>query len=136
MAYKKYSDAQIGEALVLLAINKYDFAQTSEILNIPAGTLRRWDRDIPKKGVADLLDRAIERLLIQIPSDWKGKDWAAGLGILMDKWLLVQGKATNRSENIFGWLQEIPEDELDELIREIEDAAKHAGDTEGRKGQA
>ena len=124
MAYKKYSDNQITESVIRLAVNKYDYELTSEQLGIPSRTLRRWDKDVTKKGVPELLERAIERMLTAIPANWSGHDWAIALGILMDKWLLLQGEPTTRTENIFTALQEIPEDELDALIREFEEAAK------------
>ena len=97
MGYKKYSEAQIAEALIRLAINKYDYNKTSEQVSIPSRTLRRWDKDVTKKGVPELLERAIERMLMVIPANMKGSDWAIALGILMDKWLLMQCQATSRT---------------------------------------
>ena len=136
MAYKKYSDNQITESVIRLAINKYDYELTSEQLGIPSRTLRRWDKDVIKKGVPELLERAIERMLASIPADWSGRDWAIALGILMDKWLLIQGEPTARTESIFTALQEIPEDELDALIREFEEAAKTIATSENGKDTA
>ena len=118
-----YSDGEVAEALVRLAVNKYDYKLTSNQLNIPVRTLRRWDKNVPKKGVQDLLDRAISRLLMAIPADMSGHDWAVTLGILLDKWLLLQGKATSRVETLFGALEQIGDDELDQLIAEFEQAA-------------
>jgi hypothetical protein len=66
-------------------------------------------------------------MLMTIPTTWKGNDWAIALGILMDKWLLIQGKATNRSENVFSWLSNLPNEELNELVKEFEQAANGAG---------
>ena len=118
-----YSDVEIAEALVRLAVNKYNFQLTSDQLGIPKQTLRRWNKNVPKKGVQGLLERAISRLLMAIPADMSGHDWAVTLGILLDKWLLMQGKATSRIENLFGALEQIGDDELDQLISEFEQAA-------------
>ena len=118
-----YSDGEVAEALVRLAVNKYDYKLTSDQPGIPARTLRRWDKRVPKKGIQDLLDRAISRLLMAVPADMSGHDWAITLGILLDKWLLLQGKATSRVETLFGALEQIGDDELDKLIAEFEQAA-------------
>lgn len=118
-----YSDSEITEALIKLAINKYDYDKTEKDTGISARTLKRWDKNAAKKAVPELLERAIERMLMSIPTNWKGNDWAIALGILMDKWLLMEGKATSRSENIIGWLEDIPDKELDELVKQFEQAA-------------
>jgi len=138
MGYKKYSDAEVSEALILLAVNKYNYDKTSETLGIPPQTLRRWNKVVPKKGVAELLERAIQRMLMHIPKDWKGNEWAVALGILMDKWLLVQGKATSREETLTGFLGEMPEDKRKEVIAEAERILAHAAsrsDTAGDKSE-
>jgi hypothetical protein len=101
MGYKKYSDLQVGEALIRLAINRYDFDKTAEETGITARTLRNWEKDFAKKGVFELLERAIERMLMVIPTEWKGNEWAIALGILIDKYQLMQGEPTSRSESIF-----------------------------------
>lgn len=137
MAYKKYSDTEQAEAMVRLAVNKYNYTQTSEQTGIPEKTLRRWDKLGIKKTVPQLLERAIERMLMNIPADWKGNDWAIALGILMDKWLLVQGKATSRTESsVMTMLQNIPDSELNELIREFEAAASQAPAAQNGKSEA
>jgi len=118
-----YSDAEKAEALIRLATNRYDFARTAMETGLPKMTLRRWNKIVPKKGVADLLERAIERLLMSVPENMTGQDWSVSLGILLDKWLLVQGKATSRVENLFGALEKISDDELDRLIDEFTRAA-------------
>lgn len=132
-----YSDAQVTEALIKLAINKYDYDKTAEDTGISARTLKRWDNNATKKGIPQLLERAIERMLMNIPADWKGNDWAIALGILMDKWLLVQGKATSRTESsVMTMLQNIPDSELNELIREFEAAASQAPAAQNGKSEA
>jgi len=120
MAYKKYSDALVSEALVLLAVNKYDYEKTSETLGVSDRTLRRWDKDAIKKGIHELLGRAIERMLMHIPTNWKGNDWAIALGILMDKWLLLQGEPTSRAESVFKTIEGMTNSERDAVIVEAE----------------
>ncbi len=115
-----YSDAERTEALILLAINKYDFKKTSKELGMTVKSLRAWEKKYPKKGVPELLERAIQRMLMHIPPDMKARDWAISLGILMDKWLLGQGLATSRSENILGFLENMPEEDRLKVIDEAE----------------
>ena len=135
MGYRKYSESEKAEALIKLAFNKYDYQKTSDDTNISVKTLRRWDKDVPKKGVIDLLERALERILMAIPGDLKGTSWATAFGILFDKWLLGHGKATSRHENITTWLQNIPDDELDELIAQFTEAANRPVTIESREGK-
>lgn len=132
MAYKDYSDVEITEALIKLAINKYNYEMTASDTGISVKTLRRWARMPQKKGVPELLERAIERMLMNIPANWSGHDWAVALGILMDKWLLVQGKATSRTETIARRLG-VSVDELDDVLAEADRILAEAaggGDTQ------
>lgn len=114
-----YSDVEATEAMIRLAVNKYDYALTAEQLGISEKTLRRWDKNVTKKGVPELLERAIERLLMVIPERMDGNTWAVSLGILIDKWLLVQGQATSRHE-LMRVLRIESEDEFSAVIREAE----------------
>lgn len=120
-----YSDAEVLEALVKLAVNKYNFPMTSSDTGIPERTLRNWAsaKNGVKKGVPELLERTIERMLMVIPEKWNGQDWAIALGILMDKWLVMRGQPTSRTETIFTTLQQMPDDELDALLDEFQTAA-------------
>lgn len=115
-----YSDAETTEAMIRLAVNKYNYKLTAEQTGIDEKTLRRWDKIATKKTVPELLERAIERLLMVIPADMKGSDWAVSFGILMDKWLLMNGQATSRTENLIGNIDNLPEKEKDAVIREAE----------------
>jgi hypothetical protein len=115
-----YSDAFVTECMIRLAVNKYDFDKTAEQMGVTARSLRNWEKSFPKKGVPELLCRAIERLLSVIPEKWDGHDWAVSLGILMDKWLLLQGEATNRTESIVRGLKDVTTDERDAIIKEAE----------------
>ena len=124
MAYKKYSDMFVQEAMIKLAINKYNYDKTAEDLGeVTPRTLRNWEKDFVKKGIPELLERSIERMLMVIPQDMKARDWAISLGILMDKWLLAQGMATSRTENLFQSLNDMPDEELNELVRQFEEHA-------------
>jgi hypothetical protein len=115
-----YSDTEATEALIRLAVNKYDYKLTAEQTGIDEKTLRRWDKNATKKSVPELLERAIERLLMVIPSDMKGHDWSVTLGILLDKWLLIQGEPTNRTESLIRGLKDVTPDDRDAIIREAE----------------
>lgn len=134
MAYKSYSDAERTEAMIRLAVNKYDYDKTAEQLGVTARSLRNWEKDFPKKGVPELLERAIERMLMNIPTEWKGNDWSIAIGILMDKWLLVHGQATARTEQrVLGTLETLPDDDRERVIEEAErilaEAASRGADT-------
>lgn len=118
MAYKGYSEAEVSEALIRLAVNKHDVKKTAAELGISEKTVRRWAKDAPKKGVGDLLERAIERMLMHIPTDWSGSSWAIAIGILMDKWLLMQGEPTERTETIQREVAKLNPTERDELLSE------------------
>lgn len=127
-----YSDAQVGEAMIRLAINKYDYDLTAEQMHISAKTLRRWDTNVPKKRIPELLERTIERMLMIIPEKWNGQDWAIAIGILIDKYQLLRGEPTSRAETIFRNLELMSDDELDKLYSEFETAARRGfADTGG-----
>ena len=114
-----YSDAEVTEAMIRLAVNKYDYELTAQQVGCTAKSLRNWEKSFPKKSVPLLLERAIERLLMVIPEKMDGSAWAIALGILLDKWLLVQGQATSRTE-LMRVLKVESEDELSAVIREAE----------------
>lgn len=135
MAYKKYSDAFKTEAMIRLAINKYDYETTSDQTGVTARSLRNWEKDFPKKGVPELLERAIERMLMVIPENWHGQDWAIALGILIDKYQLIHGEPTARIENIFTAIQNLPDEELNDLISQFEQAANSGGVDAGENGE-
>lgn len=120
MAYKTYSEAQEAEALIVLAVNKYDLDKTAKETGVSASTLKRWAKHGTKKGVGDLLERAIERMLMHIPTDWRGNDWAIALGILMDKWLLMQGEATTRTETLVRDMQNLSPEQKSAVIAEAD----------------
>lgn len=121
-----YSDAEVTEAMIRLAVNKYDYDKTAEQVGVSAKTLQRWDKNVAKKGVPELLERAIERLLMVIPEKMDGNAWSIALGILIDKWLLIQGQATSRTE-LMRVLRIESEDELSAVIREAERILETSG---------
>lgn len=121
-----YSDIEKAEALIMLAVDRYNFQKTADRFNVPVQTLRRWNKNVPKKGVRELLERAIQRLLMVIPENMTGQDWSVSLGILMDKWLLVQGMPTQRTENIETQINELKEDEYERVIAEAEAIIREA----------
>jgi len=135
MAYKNYSDAFKTEAMVRLAINRFDYEKTAEQTGVTERSLRNWEKDFPKKGVPELLERAIERMLMVIPENWTGHDWAVSLGILIDKLQLIHGEPTERTENIFTAIQSLPDDELDDIIRQFEQAANGRSVVTGKNGK-
>lgn len=119
-----YSDAFRSEAVIRLALNRYDYQKTAAEFDIPARTLRNWEKSFPKKGVSELLDRAVVQLLSNIPEFKRGSDWAIALGILLDKWLLLQGQPTDRKEMIFREIEQMTDDELNTLFDEFQTAAR------------
>ena len=74
MAYKKYSDAFVQEAMIKLMVNKYNYKKTAEDLkgqtdsDPTVKTLRNWEKNYAKKEIPELLERTIERLLMVIPN--------------------------------------------------------------------
>ena len=115
-----YSDGFKTEAMIRLAINHFDYALTAEQMGCTVRTLRNWEKNFPKNNVTDLLDRAIVRMLSIIPKDMSGHDWGVALGILMDKWLLLQGEATSRHENINTVLDNLSESDYENVVAEAE----------------
>lgn len=116
-----YSDKERTEAMVRLAINNYDFRKTAEELGINHQTLRNWDDQYADVTIPELLDRALAKILAQVPEDMPARDWAVALGILADKWLLLQGEATQRSEVISRIEEQLPEN-ADERRAVLDDA--------------
>ena len=119
MSYKAYSEAEIAEALVKLAINKNDFDKTSAETGISTGSLKRWSKMQRNDSVPVLIEDTIKMLLLNIPDKISGHDWAITLGILLDKYLLINGAPTQRTESINHSVSELTDDEYQ---RELEAA--------------
>jgi len=122
-----YSDAEKAEALIKLAVNFYNFEKTSDELGVAQSTLRAWDKksaEIAQKkdrfDTAELLERAVQRLLMTIPKPVTLQEWAVTVGILMDKVALFQGMPTQRTESIVRTLQELQDDEFANVLAEAE----------------
>lgn len=127
-----YNEAQITEALVTLALCKYDYKTAAEKTGIGSKTLQRWNEDKRPKTIPELLERAISEILMRIPDRWDSRDWAVAVGILMDKWLLLQGEATERTETLVREIETLTEAEKIELYHE----AKRILDETARSGHA
>ena len=122
-----YSDAEKAEGLILLAVNFYDFEKTAADLGIADSTLRAWDKkslEIAQKkdrfDTLDLLERAIQRLLMKIPEPKNLQEWGIAMGILLDKKALFSGMPTSRTENISTRIEEMNDSERDAVIAEAE----------------
>lgn len=126
MGYKSYSDGERAEALIKLWASKYDYDSTSIETGISVKTLRRWDKDAPKKDIPDLLTRAIQRMLMVIPTEMSGNTWATALGIMLDKWLLMRGEPTSRTETIEHKLDRLNDAEYSSVIEEAEAIIRRA----------
>ena len=108
-----YSDAKRVSTLIILARNKNDFERTAKEAGVSPTTLKRWATEKgPNKSIADLLDEALTRMFEYMPAKWEAKDWSIALGIMFDKWLLMQGEATERTEHIGDYRLTEPEKEL------------------------
>jgi len=115
-----YTDNFKTEALVRLAICGYDYDKAAADLGVHPNTLRNWERQSAKIAIPELLDRAIERLLSSIPEKMPAREWAIALGILLDKYLLLQGEPTSRSETLLRSLGVDDTTEFDAIVREAE----------------
>lgn len=121
MAKRTYSDAETAEALIALAVNRFNFKKTARQLSIPEQTLRNWSASNvgAKKGVPELLERALERCLMRV-DEVGSSDLPVLIGILMDKWLLSQGESTTRTENITRVVDALTDDQRHELYAETQ----------------
>jgi hypothetical protein len=131
-----YSDAEKAEAIIRLTINKFDYPKTSRELGIAKPTLRRWNKNVPKQGVVELLERAVQHLLMAIPEKLEGNEWAFTVGTLIDKYLLAQGKPTARIDKTVRTLG-LSQDEFDDVLAEanrIIEAAAGGSDPQGNSG--
>lgn len=97
-----YSNAVKAEALVRLAATGNDYDGVAKEMGIGRRTLVRWSMASVKNGaemaskkgaisVIDLVAAALEKVLAAVPDDLPGVAWATTVGILVDKWLVLQG---------------------------------------------
>jgi len=115
---RQYSDTQVTEALITLALCKYDYELASKKTGISTKQLRRWNESRRPRTVPELLEWAIAQVLMRVPENWDGRDWAVAVGILLDKWLLLKGQATERSEMLVREVTLMTEAERMELFAE------------------
>lgn len=143
-----YSEEQKAGALVKLALNGNDYEKTAAEVGVSERQLYRWaggqnikrakkvskkanvsddkppdvltalDDHLPDLTVADMLEATIKRLLMLIPARMSGDDWSRALGILMDKWLILQGQPNQRVDILTRMLEQLPDSEYDNIIEE------------------
>lgn len=134
MAYRPEEKSQ---AIILLMTNNYDFEKVSEQTGIPEITLRRWGNDqmaleidkndTKKFPIPNMLEEAIKKLLELMPEEWSGQAWGVTFGILIDKWLLMQGESTSRQETILRGIKDISPNERDNVLLQAEAILREAG---------
>lgn len=123
MATREYTDVMRTEAMILLAVHHYDFDAVSQIMKVPPKVLRRWNREVSAEAqipIKDLLERAIRQLLGHMPENMSGKDWGVALGILMDKYLLMSGLPTSRTQILGKGFFGLNDNELSLVLTEAE----------------
>lgn len=137
MARRHYSDEDRASALAVLEANGGNVSQTSRELGIPRGTLRRWQaggapppaqmRQEKKASLLDLLEERLRQILgIPVSEDAGLQSLAIFAGVLFDKYLLLQGKATQRVA-IGDDYDEKSDAELKSIIAEAESIVREAG---------
>lgn len=130
-----YSAETISKALVLLATYQNDYDKAAKEAGVSETSLRRWAAGEQKgengesgakkqqtkkdQTVSEGLEAAIRTLLASVP-EMQGHDWAVALGILLDKWLLINGQPTTRTESLTRQVNELSDDEYRTAIAEAE----------------
>jgi hypothetical protein len=134
---KYHSDFEKEAAMILLAKNQNDFAITAEQLGITERTLYEWQKlsFSKKEALPVLLEMAIKKMLDMMPDKWTGNSWAIAFGIMMDKWLLVNGQPTQRTENILTDIDNMNEKEKDAILAEAERIIQSAVVSRGTDSQ-
>lgn len=121
---KHHDEFERMAGVILLAKNGNNAAKTAEQLGINESTLYRWvaESESKKETIPILLETAIRKILQMMPDKWTGNTWAIAFGILMDKWLLVNGQPTARTENttVISDLDQMNEKEKDAILAEAE----------------
>lgn len=118
---KKYhNEFEQAAGLILLAKNGNDYEATAKQLNVHVDTIYKWQKtsSSKKEALPILLEEAIKRMLELMPEKWTGNSWAIAFGIMMDKWLLINGQPTQRTENILTDLENLSEAEKDNILAE------------------
>ena len=117
---KYHSEYEQAAGLILLATNQNDYEATASQLGVSVDTLLYWQKKSSdkKEALPILLEQAIKRMLEMMPDKWTGNSWAIAFGIMMDKWLLVNGQPTARTENILTDIDSMSEKEKDAVLTE------------------
>jgi hypothetical protein len=134
-----YSAEAIAKALVLLAAYQNNYDKAAKEAGVSVRSLKRWasgeqsaknadtgdknarnaESGTKNQTVAEGIETAIRTLLAAVPQ-MDGHDWAVALGILLDKWLLVNGQPTARTESLTRQVNELSDDEYRTAIAEAE----------------
>lgn len=120
---KDYDEWTRIEGIIRCAATGNDYDKVGAEMGIPPGTLRSWmARKSPYKSftVGLALDRALKQILIKLPAEMNARDWAVAVGILTDKWLLMQGQPTSRTEDITHMLGTLPHEGMEEVLEEAQ----------------
>lgn len=123
--HKVFTEMERSAAITMLAVSGYDFTGTAEKIGVSIGTLKSWNKDDRNnRSIPSMIEGAIKQLLNSMPTEWTGNTWAVALGILMDKWLLLRGDPTVRSESIIHSIIDgmpgMTEDDKAEIVRQAE----------------
>lgn len=116
----RYSDEEKAGALTILAVNNGNVKRTARSLGIPRATLTAWARGrgthagvtqlchLKKDSLADRFEEVIRKMLAALPSkieDAPLLDLVKGVGILVDKMLLLRNCPTKIETNADGTLK-------------------------------
>ena len=117
-----HNDFERAAGVLLLATNNQNYKLTADQLGVSESTIRNWEKESLTRNIAlpFMLEMTLKKLLEMMPDIWTGNSWAVAFGILMDKWLLVNGQPTQRTESIFGEIDNLPQEEKDSIVREAE----------------
>lgn len=148
----RYSDAVRTSAVLMLEAAGYpnvvgSLSRVAERTRIPARTLSRWfngeNNPPPDELVTEKRFDVIQALKGEVAAALKEMDNARSeasyrdlgvvIGILLDKQQLLEGKPTQRIENIATLLDELPEDEYAAIVEEARRviASTGSGDPRG-----
>lgn len=118
--YTTYTDAQRSAAMIQLALNKFDYEKTEHELGIDRKVLQRWEKELPKRMIPQMLEEAIAKLFERMPAKFTEKAWGITLGILMDKYLLINNQPNARLETTINTVINASEEEKAAIIEEAE----------------
>jgi hypothetical protein len=111
-----WSEEVKTKTIELVALRGGDTKSVSEETGVPEPTIKRWMMKPADRTIPELLEAAIRQMFENMPDAFSAKEWSIALGILMDKYLLMTGAATSRTETITRTLDMIPEKHRDAVI--------------------